>query len=255
VTVRVRGRQLGGVALAVLLTFVLAVALWWGFLRDGNAAAAQGSRVTLDFAAVPDGAPPATFDNGQPLTVSQSPTDRGANFFVSRGRLSYKPTVEGPAAAYLTTGDLGAPVRSLGASWVFAPGAGSHGAIALVVSHGIRDVYPPPQAPCPIHFVATATNWNLSVLKDDSSRLEPIAAATFAKPLAEDGTTVHTVKITVTGEKAAIELPDGSRQEVRDPRISEWEGNYATFEVYSNDGQTDSIGAFERIWADARGAG
>ncbi len=56
----------------------------------------------------------------------------------------------------------------------------------------------------------------------------------------------------MNGETATIELPDGDRQEVRDPRISEWQGNYATFEVYSNDGLVDSVGAFERVWADSR---
>ncbi len=113
--------QVAGVALAVFLTLALAIALWWGFLRDGNSAAAQGSRVTLDFSTVPDGAPPAVFDAGQPVTVSRSPTDTGANFFVRGGRLTYEPTARGPAAAYLSTADLGAPVQSIGASWFSGP--------------------------------------------------------------------------------------------------------------------------------------
>lgn len=247
------GTQIAGIVLAVLLTAVLAVALWWGFLRDGELAAAQGMKVELDFAANPDGAPPNTFDSGQPLVLSKSPTDPGANFFVQNGRLTYRPTLEGSAAAYLSSPDLGAPVSSLGARWVFQPGEVGHGAIALVVSRGIQDDYPPTLAPLPVHFVATAINWNLSILRDEGGQLEPIAAASFEKPLLEDGATVHSVTIDIDGDSATIQLPDGGQRVVRDPRISQWQGHFATFEAYSNNGLTDSIGAFENVWADSRG--
>lgn len=258
VNLRRDGTQVAGIALAVFLTAVLAVALWWGFLRDGDLATAQGIKVELDFSAVPDGAPPTTFEAGQPVVVSQSPTDPGANFSVRNGRLTYRPTVDGAAAAYLSTPDLGAPVSSLGASWVFESGedgGGGNGAIALVVSSGIQEEYPPTLAPFPIHFVATAINWNLSVLKSDGGKLEPIAAASFKEPLVQNGATVYRVTIDIDGDAATIELPNGERRVVRDPRISQWQGNFATFEVYSNNGLTDSIGAFEHVWADSRVGG
>ena len=245
------GTQVAGVVLAVLLTAILAVALWWGFLRDGELAAAQGTKVELDFAAIPDGAPPNNFDTGQPLVLSESPTDPGADFVVQNGRLTYRPTRDGSAAAYLSSPDLGAPVNSLGARWVFQPGGGGHGAVALVVSRGIQDGYPPTLAPLPIHFVATAINWNLSILRDEGGQLEPIAAASFEEPLREDGATAYSVTIDIEGDSAKIQLPDGGQRVVRDPRISQWQGHFATFEAYANNGLTDSIGAFENVWADS----
>lgn len=246
------GTQIAGLVLAVCLTAVLAVALWWGFLRGDGLIAAHGMRVDIDFREVPDGAPPSTFAAGQPAMLAISPDDPAATITVDGGRLSYRPTVDGVVAAYLSTPDLGAPVRELGASWVIAPGKGTHGAIALVVSNGIRDGYPPTVAPISVHFVANAINWNLSVMKESGGQLEPVAAAPFAKPLLQDGVTVHTVTIGVAGDTATLQLPDGEQKVVRDPRISQWRGRYATFEIYANHGLTDSLGSFETVWADSR---
>lgn len=249
------GRRIGGVLLAVFLTAVLALALWWGFLRDGELVSAQGMKVEMDFSAVPPGAPPSTFDSGQPAALASSPTDPSASVTVDGGLLTYRPTVEGAVAAYLSTPDLGAPVRALGASWVFQPGQGTYGAIALIVSDDIRDEFPPTLAPISIHFVATAINWNVSVKKANGGQLEPVGAGSFAQPLVEDGETVHTAAIEIDGDTATLRLPDGRSQRVNDPRISQWRGRYATFEIYANHGLTDSMGAFKNVWADSRSDG
>lgn len=246
------GSRVAPVLLAVTLTAALALALWWGFVRDSHVDAA-GIHVSLDFSRVADGPPPSRFDTGQIATSSKWPTDPGSNFMVRKGRLTYQPTTNEVSAAYFSTPDMGAPVTSLGASWVFSPGDGTFGAIALLVSRGIQDPIPPIVPPVPVHFVATAVNWNLSVVKDEATPLQTIAAGDFKEPLKEDNATSYSVSIYIDGGEATINLPDGDKQIVKDPRISEWQGNFATFEVYSNHGLNDSIGGFEQVWADSTG--
>jgi hypothetical protein len=249
---RSNGSRVAPVLLAVTLTAALAFALWWGFLRDSHPDAA-GIHVSLDFTGVTDGPPPSRFDTGQIAASSKSPTDPGSNFMVRNGRLTYRPTTNKVSAAYFSTPDMGAPVTSLGASWVFSPGDGTFGAIALLVSRGTQDPMPPIVPPVAVHFVATAVNWNLSVGQNEARPLETVATGDFAEPLKEDNATSYSVSIYLDGEKATINLPDGGKQIVKDPRISEWQGNFATFEVYSNYGLSDSIGGFEQVWADSTG--
>ena len=68
-------------------------------------------------------------------------------------------------------------------------------------------------------------------------------------PLTVDGATTYQASMSIDGSRATINLPDGSRRNLNDARISQWRGNYATFGVYSNSGLNDSVGAFEAIWA------
>lgn len=246
------GLSIAPVLLAVALTAVLASGLWWGLLR-GSSPDPAGTRASLDFTRIADGPPPTRFDTGQPASSSKSPQDPGSNFVVRNGRLTYQPTTNEVSAAYFSTLDMGAPLTSLGASWVFSPRKGTLGAIALLVSRGLRDAMPPITPPVPVHFVATALNWTLGVAKDENTPLETIAAGDFTAPLREDGATAYAVSIHINGDEVTIDLPDGGRTTVMDPRIAEWRGDYATFEVYSNHGLTDSLGGFERVWADSTG--
>lgn len=246
------GSSIGAAVLAVALTAALTGVLWWGFQRDGSAAP-PGSHVYVDFAGASDGPPPARFDTGQHASYSTSPTDPGSDFTVRGGLLTYRPTINQVSAAYLSTPDMGSPVASLGASWVFSPGRGTYGAVALLVSRGTRNAMPPIAPPVAVHFVATAVNWTLAVAKDEETSLETIAAGRFEKPLLEDGATSYTVTIRLDQDQATIELPDGDRQVITDPRIWQWRGNFATFEVYSNHGLTDSIGGFNGVWARSTG--
>lgn len=246
------GPGIGPIVLAVALIVALTGALWWGFQRDGSDDR-SGSHVYFDFTSVSDGPPPARFDTGQRADYSTSTTDPGSDFTVRGGLLTYRPTINQVSAAYLSTPDMGSPVASLGASWVFSPGRGTYGAVALLVSRGTQKAMPPIVPPVAVHFVATAVNWTLAVAKDEKSSLETIAAGRFEKPLREDGVTSYAVSIRLDRDQATVELPDGDSHVVTDPRIWQWRGNFATFEVYSNYGLTDSIGAFTGVWARSTG--
>ncbi|UNB54387.1 hypothetical protein [Mycolicibacterium sp. YH-1] len=241
------------VALAVLLAVVVTGALWWGFVRGNAPPAAQGISVEATFAGMPDGPAPERFNGGEPARVAGTPNDPGARPRIVDGRLTYQPTAEETAAGFFSTPDLRAPVRSLGARFVFRPGGGTKGAVVLLVSRGVDTNFPPTIRPLPVHFVLTPANWNLSVTHAEGDPLDVIAAGDFPEPLAEDGNTAYEVQITISGSEVTLDLPQNVHRNVSDPRISEWQGSYANFELFANHGLTDSLPALEKVWASAAG--
>jgi hypothetical protein len=243
-----RYQTLAQVVFALVLAAVVTVALWWGFLREHTPMGAPGIRVQADFTAMPNGRAPDHFDGGQPATVLATPDDAGDQLGIQHGRLTYQPTTQGVAVAYFSSPDLASSVKSMGARFVFRPGSGTQGAIGLVVSRGIDKRVPPMIRPLPINLVVTPINWNISISRTDNAPLEVVGAGDFQQPLREDGQTPYEARLTIDGAQVAVELP-GTHKVVTDPRFSEWQGSFATFELFANHGATDSIGAFEKIWA------
>jgi hypothetical protein len=236
------------IVFALTLAVIVGVALWWGFLRENGPTGSEGIRVQADFTAMPDGPAPDHFDGAQPAKMVVSPDDPGDQLRIQRGRLTYQPTTRGTAAASFSSPDLGASVKNMGARFVFRPGSGNGGAIALAVSRGIEKRVPPMVAPVPIHFVVTPINWNISVARTDNAALEVVAADSFPQPLRQDGRTVYEARVTIDGAQVTVDLPR-THKVVTDPRFSEWQGTFVTFGLFSNHGATDSVGAFEKIWA------
>jgi hypothetical protein len=236
------------VVLAVALAMVVAVTLWWGFVREHALLGPPGVRVEADFTTMPDGPAPHRFDGGQSATIVASPDDAGDRLRIEHGRLTYRPTTHGSAGAFFSSPDLGSSVKDIGARFVFRPGSGTLGAITLVVSRGIDNRVPPMTRPLAINFVVTPINWNIAVSRTDTSPLEVIGANSFKRPLSADGVTAYEARLTIDNDQVTVDLP-GTHQVVTDPRISEWQGSFATFELFSNHGAADSIGAFEKIWA------
>lgn len=247
-TTRRLDRAAAQVVFALMLAVIVAVALWWGFLRENAPMGAAGIRVQADFTAMPDGPAPDHFDGGQPATMLVGPDDPGDQLRIQHGRLSYQPTTQGTAAAFFSSPDLGSSVKDMGARFVFRPGSGTPGAIGLTVSRGIKKRLPPVTGSVPIHLVVTPINWNISVVRTDNAPVEVVAADSFPQPLREDGQTVYEAHLTIDGGQVTMDLP-GTHRIVTDPRFSEWQGTFATFELFSNHGATDSIGAFDEIWA------
>jgi hypothetical protein len=241
----------GQIVFALALAVLVAVTLWWGFLRENGPTAVPGIRVQADFTAKPDGPTPDHFDGGQPATVLASPDDPGDQLRIQHGRLTYQPTTQGSATAYFSSPDLGSSVKSMGARFVFRPGSGTRGAIGLVVSRAIDKNFPPIVRPLPIHFVVTPINWYIAVARSDGAQLEVVASDLLQHPLREDGHTAYDARLTIDGAQVTVDLP-GTHQRVNDPRFSEWQGSFVTFELWSNHGATDSIGGFEKIWATGR---
>jgi hypothetical protein len=239
---------LAQVVFALTLAVIVAAALWWGFLRENAPMRSHGIRVEADFTHLPDGPAPDHFDGGQPATLVAGQNDAGDQLRIQHGRLTYQPTTQGTAAAYVSSPDLGSSVKGMGARFVFRPGSGTAGAIGLVVSRGIDKRVPPMTRPLAINFVVTPINWYISFARTDGAPLELVATDSFRQPLREDGQTAYEARLTIDGAQVTVDLP-GTHRRVSDPRFSEWQGSFATFELFSNHGATDSIGAFEKIWA------
>jgi len=241
-------RTLAQVVFALVLAVLVAVALWWGFLREHTPMGASGIRVQADFTTVPNGPAPDHFDGGQPATVLASPDDPDDQLRIQNGRLTYLRTTQGTGVAFFSSPDLGSSVKGMGARFVFRHGSGTQGAITLVVSRGIDKHIPPMISPVSIYFVVTPINWNISVSRTDNAPLDVVATGDLQQPLRDDGQTPYEARLMIDGAQVTVDLP-GTHQIVTDPRFSEWRGSFATFELFSSQGSTDSIGAFEKIWA------
>jgi hypothetical protein len=241
-------RTLAHIGFALVLAVIVAVTLWWEFLREHAPMSAPGMHVEADFTTMPNGPAPEHFGGGQPAIVVASSDDPGNQFRIRAGALTYQPTTQGSAAAYLSSPNLGSSVRSMGARFVFRPGSGTQGAIALVVSRGIGKHVPPMVRPLPVNLVVTPMDWNISVSRTEGAPQQVVATDSFQPPLRVDGSTPYEARLTIDGAQITVDLP-GTHKIVSDPRFSEWQGGYATFELYSNHGATDSIGAFQKIWA------
>ncbi|MDV8023682.1 hypothetical protein [Rhodococcus sp. IEGM 1330] len=216
-----------------------------------TSAEAENFAVYSDFTSLPDGTAPSTFATGQAASVAPVP-DPSMNLRIANGKLTFAPSIDGPAAAYFRTGDLGKPVTSMGMRWTFtAQPGGTPGVAAMAITDRLADPLGGASPLMPLHFIVTRDGWNYSVSPGTSgggAELITLAAGTFNSPLAEDGNTIHEVRICIQGNTATIDLPDGNRQDVQDPRIEAWASRHAFFEPYTDRALTDSITGFTEVW-------
>lgn len=235
--------------LVIVCVLVIAAALYAGLVRS-DAKPVPSTSVSLDFRSLPNGDIPTRFSNGDPATNSNRHVALPDRLKIVDGAMTFTPEDPKIVAGYFSTPDLQSPVTRMGADWVFRAGKGTVGAVALVVSRGLNPgVMPPLVAPLSVHLVITTINWNLSVQPNSSEPLEVIGQGFLKRPLSTDGKSEYQVSVRIDEGMATIALPDGETATVKDPRISQWQGNFATFELFSNNGVTDAAGAFHRIWA------
>ncbi|MGW0452004.1 hypothetical protein [Gordonia sputi] len=240
------------IALVVVATVVVAFALYWGFVRDNTPSDQQGIRVESSFSATPNGPAPQKFDTGQSATTSNSSSVAEDHLRIVDHSLTFTPISAERTAGYFSTPNMQAPVTALGADFVFRPGDSSDGAVAFVISRNITRTAPFLVSPFPMHLVLTPVNWNVSVKNDDvGSPLQVIHAELYRHRLKTDGSTVYSVRVHIDGSSLTIELPDGTKKVLNDARISQWRGQFATFEVYANQGATAANGGFRKIWAES----
>lgn len=213
---------------------------------------ADGDLVTqarVDFTQYPDGPAPRQFGPGEASVRTSPSDDSGAQLRVMDGKLTNMPMVEGGTAGYYTTPNLGGPVTELGARWVFIPRGGTPGTMAMLVSQTALDV------PFAVHLVITPGTWSFGVWPphgDPEGKLQVLQSEAFTAPLEQDGVHVYEARVTIEGERVELDLPDGQQRVIKDPRIAQWAGNFATFEAYSDHGLTDSRVGFTAAWADSR---
>ena len=79
--------------------------------------------------------------------------------------------------------------------------------------------------------------------------LQTLQSQCFDVPVKQDARRVYETQVEIKGERGEIQLPDGQHQIVRDHRIADWAGSFATFEASLEHGLTDSRVGFTEIWA------
>ncbi|OBH21160.1 hypothetical protein A5710_08595 [Mycolicibacter sinensis] len=202
----------------------------------------------LNFHGVPDGPAPENFGPGPALLTTNPPDDRPTELRVIDGKLTNESTVDGRAAGYYTSASLGAPITVIGARWAFTPRGGTSGALALLVSqHRLRPGFP-------VHLVITPEVWTFGIWPPDRAApdgLQTLQWQHFPVPLKQDGEHIYETQVELRGQRAIIDLPDGRQQIIRDRRIADWAGPFATFEISLEHGLTDSRVGFTEIWADS----
>jgi hypothetical protein len=92
--------------------------------------------------------------------------------------------------------------------------------------------------------------WTIAVWPPDGEGNDRVTLhrEIFATPLKQDGTT-YQLQVSISGDRAEVELPSGDHRFVRDERIAEWAGNIAVFGVFTDDGATGDRVAMSRLWA------
>lgn len=189
---------------------------------------------------------PSAADTGQPFGTVETGKNESV-LSAAEGLLRHGAATDNNAASYLEA-DLGKPVEKIGAEAVFFhPGGGQ---IALVAWEdsiaAARNKDNPDRVPNGgIHFVASPTGWHLGVY--DTNKGERIVAQ---GPITvhSDGVTPNKFEITRKGSMVWITLPDGSTSTATDPKIGQWSGRWATWELYEN---TPGLvpAAFSSVWA------
>jgi hypothetical protein len=213
---------------------------------DGTPAApALTPTVTLRF----DGnqSLPDTADTGQPLGV----VDNGRNttgLGVVDGRLTHGDPTGANAAGYLEAA-LPGQVQVIGAEAVFSEDSGS---IALIswqssIADARGGATPDPIPNGGIHFVADAESWHLGVW-DGVAGTEDILIQRDLGEVRADGVTPYRFEVTRQGDKVWVTTPDGTAGPFTDPRIADWSGPWACWELYEFEPGMNPA-AFTNVWA------
>ncbi len=206
--------------------------------------------LSSSFERLPDGAMPGTFDTGQTTQEFEfSGTTRSCT--VTDGKLAGAGT--GAGATYLKTPDLGATITRIGSRFVFSPGTatrtGGGTAAIAITTQSIDASNAPTTLGMSCHFWVTASTWAYTVWEPGTGQVI-LLNGSFAVPLTVDGVTEYEFQAWLSGNTATFDLPDGTRHSVTDTRIGQYAGQYAFFESYLPNGNTDDLAGFSHVWAD-----
>lgn len=190
--------------------------------------------VEVDFSGsgIPDGF--ATFDDGTTSDMT-----------VEGGRLVHGESTGGRGASYLET-ELPGDVQRIGAVVEFAdsPTPGAVALIAwedsLVQSRTVRNTLPRSG----LHFVAFPGQWHVGIIDPDAAELETIIGS-GKFPRAKGPQEFDVVR---DGDTVRVTDPSGTVTKVTDPRIAEYAGPWANWELYELDGDF-APASFLRVWA------
>lgn len=204
----------------------------------------EGSRVSIDVSKA--GSQLATL-GGFPF--AQAETQRNATPMVSSGgELRHGAPTTTNAVSYLQLQNQPTPVTRIGATMTFSDTRS--GSVALVawqqslvnsIRAGRLVGSSIPNAG--IHFAADISGWHLGVWDGAASREVVILRGNYG---ATAGVPVS-YQVDRAGSTATITDPDGVKSSITDPRIGEWTGQWATWELYENNAQ-QTPATLSKLW-------
>lgn len=171
------------------------------------------------------------------------------------GRLIRDAADEGTSVGSYAYIDAGAAPIHQYASISFTGSSASiteNGAVVLISSSSsTRDGTPPTQGIFhnALHAVFGLWQTAVSIWENGASSQPNLLSYTYpAGPLAADGT-IYSVGIYFDGQRAGIDLPDGTRRWIGDPRLATYTGRYLIYQTY-NTIAPDLRPRLEEVWCD-----
>jgi hypothetical protein len=212
-----------------VLTLVLAIMSLADASSCSDTPNAVCDRVFADFQSshlqsTNDGTPLAVYDNGA----------NASGLAAVDGELTHGAPTGANADGYLEA-RMSAPVTRIGAIVAFhSENSGAVGLASFADSVVAARTKGSPD-PIPnggIHFAATNKDWRFGVW-DSAANSERVLLSGVLR-LPADGTE-HAFEVARYGDTVTVRLPDGTMQATRDPRIAEWSGPWACWELYEYD--------------------
>jgi hypothetical protein len=169
---------------------------------------------------------------------------------IVNGKLTNVSVEAATRAGYISAG-LGARVHHIGGSFTLSPTSNPGGGVAAfqIWTKSFGSLANGAVVDTGFHLIVSDISWALSYWSGQVQTTYPGGGATFAVPLATDGTTILTLSASISGNTALIIFPDGSTAQITDAHLSSLAGNYAGFEVYQSNASTDTKAAFTQVWA------
>jgi hypothetical protein len=207
------------------------------------------SAVRFSPKSLPDGALPASFafDTGQPATAFASPTSPSP-LIISGGRVAHVPYAGAQSAGYMQVRAAGRVTR-IGCEVAWP--AGSLGVLALVIPSSPWSSGVLPNAG--FHFVTTGNSvWTLSrFTTGGSTTIADYTTHGRANDARNLGLVPLDIWLDPPNNKAVICWWDGSRTVVNNAFIGSETADYGIFELFENNGATDTPAVLGDVWVDA----
>lgn len=226
------GRHAGLACLFALGIVVLTVVAWIT-VAGGHASRqrsdADNDRLFFDFESprldwTNDGTPLQVVDNGR----------NASGLAVVGSELTHGAPTGLNAAGYLEA-QMPSPVSRIGVVAQFR--SANSGAVGLVSSsesiaaanrNGVHDRLPNSG----VVFAATNTGWNFGVWDAVTNTQQVLLYGNLTLPMDGTGQAFEVIR---RGDTVTIRLPDGTMHAAADPRIADWSGSWAAWELYEQD--------------------
>lgn len=162
---------------------------------------------------------------------------------IDNGRLTHGRALRDNAAVYFFVSLAPKTVSEIGA--VVDLSATTEGSFALLV--GTRPVPVDAVAPAPataVHFVADAQGWVYGIWKPGAAEQTILAQGKYASDFDRSAASFS---VQLVGDVATVVLPDGTALGLSDPRIAEYAGTFATWELFEASAGAVPV-AFRKVW-------